>query len=186
MMETLHWTTRDLELLPDDGKRYEVVDGELLVSKQPDWQHQLVCTQLLVFLQTWNNQTHAGIANLAPGLVFTDDTAVVPDVVWISRERLRTALQADGKLHSSPKLVVEVLSPGSENARRDREVKLKLYSRRGVQEYWVIDWQERRIEVYRRNNGLLALERTLNEADTLQSPLLPGFSCAVNQLFTSI
>jgi Uma2 family endonuclease len=184
-MDTLHWTTRDLELLPDDGKRYEIVEGELFVSKQPNWQHQFVCTQLLVSLQTWNNQTHAGVANFAPGLIYTEDTAVVPDVVWISRERLRTALQDDGKLHSSPELVVEILSPGSENARRDREVKLKLYSRYGVEEYWVIDWQGRRMEVYRRKNALLALEKTLNETDALQSPLLPGFSCEVSQLFAS-
>ena len=185
-MNMLRWTTRDLELLPDDGKRYEIVEGELFVSKQPNWQHQLVCTQLLVFLQAWNSQTHAGVANLAPGLIYTEDTAVVPDVVWISRERLKTALQDDGKLHSSPELAVEILSPGSENARRDREVKLKLYSRYGVDEYWVVDWQERRMEVYRRKNALLALEKTLNEADTLESPLLPGFRCEVGQLFASL
>lgn len=82
--------------------------------------------------------------------------------------------------------MVEILSPGLENARRDREVKLKPYSRYGVEEYWVIDWQERRIEVYQRKNALLALEKTLNEADTLQSPLLPGFSCEVGQLFASL
>jgi Uma2 family endonuclease len=184
-MDTLRWTTRDLELLPDDGNRYEIIDGELYVSKQPDWQHQLVCSQLLFLLQVWSNQTQAGVANLAPGVVFTDDSSVVPDVVWISRARLSTALHADGKLHTIPELVVEVLSPGSENARRDREVKLKLYSRRGAQEYWIVDWRERRIELYRRNNGVLVLNKTLNETDTLQSPLLPGFNCKVSQLFAS-
>src|SRR5712691_10843791 len=117
-MKTLHWTTHDLELLPDDGSRYEIIDGELYVAKQPDWQHQLVCFQLASLLQAWSDQSQTGLANLAPGIIFTDDNNVVPDVVWISRERLRTALQADGKLHASPELVVEVLSPGPENERR--------------------------------------------------------------------
>jgi len=184
-MRTQRWTSHDLELLPDN-KRYDIVDGELYVSKQPDWQHQFVSGRLFAALQAWSDQTLAGMANLAPGVIFDDDDDVVPDVVWVSRERLRTALQADGKLHSSPELVIEVLSPGSENARRDRQVKLKLYSHRGADEYWIVNWQERRIEVYRREEGLLALYKTLNETDMLQSPLLPGFSCVVGQLFSSI
>ena len=185
-MKTLRWTSRDLELLPDDGKRYEIIDGELYVAKQPDWRHQFVCVRILMLLQTWSDQTQLGMANLAPGIIFTDDNNVVPDVVWISGERLRTALQSDGKLHASPELVVEVLSPGAENERRDREVKLKLYSRRNAHEYWIVNWQERNIEVYRREEGILELDRTLNENDTLQTPLLPEFRCKVEQLFTSV
>ncbi|MBV9019481.1 MAG: Uma2 family endonuclease [Ktedonobacteraceae bacterium] len=183
MMKTVRWTIHDLELLPDDGKRYEIIDGELYVSKQPDWQHQLVCFQLAALLKAWSEQSEAGLANLGPGIIFTDDTNVVPDVVWISRERLKTALWEDGKLHSCPELVVEVLSPGSINERRDREVKLKLYSRRGAEEYWIVNWQEQRLEVYRRQEGILELDKTLGEADTLQSPTLPGFRCRVGQFF---
>jgi len=185
-MDTLRWTIHDLELLPDDGKRYEIIDGELYVAKQPDWQHQLVCFQLASLLQAWSEQSQIGLANLAPGIIFTDDNNVVPDVVWISRERLRTALQADGKLHAAPELVVEVLSPGPENERRDREVKLKLYSRRNAKEYWVVNWQERSVEVYRRENAVLTLSKTLDENDILESPLLPGFRCQVSLLFKNL
>src|SRR6266852_1165307 len=176
-MKTLHWTSRDLELLPEDGSRYEIVDGELYVAKQPDWQHQLVGFRLGFLLQVWNEQSQAGFVNLTAGIIFADDTNVIPDVIWISQERLKTALHKDGKLHNAPELVVEVLSPGAETERRDREVKLKLYSRRNAQEYWVVNWQERNIEVYRRQEGVLELDRTLNENDTLQTPLLPGFHC---------
>ena len=98
-------------------------------------------------------------------------------MVWISQERLKTALHKDGKLHNAPELVIEVLSPGAENERRDREVKLKLYSRRNVKEYWVVNWRERTLEAYRREDAVLTLEKTLEETDVLQSPLLPGFSC---------
>jgi Uma2 family endonuclease len=184
-MKTLRWNSRDLELLPDN-KRYDIVDGELYVSKQPHLHHQIVCSKVIALLQQWSDQTQLGLPIVAPGLIFADDDDVVPDVVWISWKRLETALQADGKLHSSPELVIEVLSPGSDNARRDREVKLKLYSRHGAQEYWIINWQERRLETYRREEGILTLDKTLDEADALQSPLFPGFNCKIGQLFTSI
>ena len=185
-MKTLHWTIRDLELLPDDNNRYEIIDGELYVSRQPDWEHQLVSGEIFAVLRAWSRQTGAGVANFTPGIIYADDTNVVPDVVWISQERLSSALQADRKLHNTPELVVEVLSPGSENERRDREVKRKLYSRRNAKEYWIVNWRERNLEIYRRQEAVLELDRTLNETDTLESPLLPGFRCKVSELFVGL
>ncbi len=187
-MNTLQWTSKDLELFPDDmsGKRYEVIDGELYVSKQPRWEHQFLCNRLWEVLQTWSRRTKMGIANSAPGVIFDDDEDVAPDVVWISRERLLGALQPDGKLHDAPELAIEVLSPGGKNERRDREIKLKLYSRHGVLEYWVVDGQKRRIEVYRRQQAVLELVATLYEGDTLLSPILPSFSCQVRELFDEL
>lgn len=182
-METLRWTSHDLELLPDNEKRYEIVDGELYVSKQPSWEHQLISLELGILLSTWSKQTRRGVTNVAPGIIFDDDDDVAPDLVWISRERLATALQSDRKLHSAPELAIEILSPGPTNERRDREVKLKLYSRRGVLEYWVVNWQERSIEIYQRERALLALNRKLYTDDVLESPLLPGFSFLVGDLF---
>jgi len=186
MTTTSRWTSADLETLPDNGKRYEIIDGELHVSKQPHWNHQVVCGQLFALLQAWNRTTTAGYANLAPGVIFADDEDVAPDVVWISRARLAASLAPDGKLHAAPELVVEVLSPGSLNERRDREAKLKLYSRRGVHEYWIIDWRARQIELYRREEQALHLVATLYEADTLQTPLLPGFALSLANLFEDI
>jgi Uma2 family endonuclease len=80
--------------------------------------------------------------------------------------------------------VVEVLSPGPTNERRDREAKLKLYSRRGVQEYWIVDWQRRQVEVYRREQAALRLAHTLLPGDTIDSPLLPGFQCQIERFFS--
>lgn len=185
-MASLRWTSQDLEALPDDGKRYEIIDGELYVSRQPHWYHQLVCAHLASLLEAWSRETKAGMANVAPGIVFAEDNDVVADVVWVSRKRLTTALQADGMLHSAPELIAEVLSPGAHNVARDREAKLKLYSRRGVLEYWIVSWQERYVEGYRRENALLKLQYTLYENDVLQSPHLPGFRCQVKQIFAGI
>ena len=186
-MKTLHWTSSDLELLPDDeGKRYEIVDGELHVSKQPSWQHQLVCLRIAALLEAWCDRTEEGEANFAPGLIFADDNDIVPDVVWISNERLAFALEADGKLHAAPELVIEVLSPGSANAKRDRQLKLNLYSRREAQEYWIVDWQTRQVEVYRRKGNALTLYAILHEGDSIQSLLIPEFECKVSRLFTRV
>ncbi len=134
MSQSLRWTSADLELLPDDGKRYEIIDGELYVSKQPHWYHQIVCTVLSSPLLRWSLDTGAGVVNGAPGVIFADDDDVAPDLVWVSKERLATVLAPDGKLHAAPDLVVEVLSPGTTNERRDRDAKLKLYARRGGRE----------------------------------------------------
>jgi Uma2 family endonuclease len=186
MATGLRWTSADLTVLPDDGKLYEIVDGELYVSTQPHAYHQYVCLRIGRFLDEWNDQTGAGMAIPAPGLLFGESEDVAPDLVWISSERLATALEPDGKFHSAPELVIEVLSPGSANERRDREVKLKLYSRRGVHEYWIVDWRQRQVEVYRREQAALHLVETLYEQDALRSPLLPGFTHRVAELFGTI
>jgi Uma2 family endonuclease len=119
--------------LHNDGKRYEIIDGDLYVSRQPGCHHQYACTQLSGALVIWSNQSSLGGTLQAPSVIFADDDDVVPDVVWISRERLAGTLDQTGHLHTAPELVVEVLRPGSVNERRDREVKLKLYSCRGGQ-----------------------------------------------------
>jgi Uma2 family endonuclease len=182
MSSTTRWTSADLGVLPDNGARYEIIDGELHMSKQPHADHQEVCGEIFGELRDWNKKTGLGKVYFAPGIIFAEDDDVAPDVVWISNDRLSTALEADGKLHSAPELVIEVLSPGSSNEKRDRDVKRKLYSRRGVSEYWIIDWQKRQIEIYRREEAQLRHAATFFDADTLQSPLLPGFSCVVSSL----
>lgn len=183
MSTTSRWTSADLDALPDDGKRYEIIDGELHMSKQPHWHHQYVCMKISSKLDAWNDEAGLGEVNFAPGVIFADDDDVAPDVVWISNARLVTALEEDGKLHVAPELAVEVLSSGSANERRDRKLKLELYSRHGVSEYWIVNWRTRQIELYRREQAQLKHVATLFEADKLESPLLPGFSCSVASLF---
>jgi Uma2 family endonuclease len=183
MSQSIHWTSADLDALPANGTRYEIIEGELYMSKQPDWHHQFVSGRIFRVLDEWNEQSGLGVAIIAPGIIFADDINVAPDVVWISRERLQTAQGEDGKLHAAPELVVEVLSPGQPNAERDMETKRKLYSRRGVQEYWVVDWRLRQVEIYRREQAALVLQATLFAEDMIESPLLPAFRCQVQRLF---
>ncbi|PYS09372.1 MAG: hypothetical protein DMG15_24055 [Acidobacteria bacterium] len=180
------FTSADLESFPDDGKRYEIIDGELYVSKQPHFYHQGVCSRILLKLEQWSQQSGDGEAVIAPGLVLADDDDVAPDVVWVSSRRMATTLGDDGKFHAAPELIVEVLSPGAANEKRDRDAKLKLYSRRGVDEYWIMDWRRRSVEVFRRKNARLILTTTLRDSDILTTPLLSRFACPVSELFEGI
>ncbi len=183
---SLRWTSADLEVLPNGDRKYEIIDGELFMSRQPHWHHQKACGNIYFLLQKWSETTGLGMANFAPGIIFAEDDDVAPDVVWISNERMKTALADDGKLHSAPELAVEVVSRGFQNERRDREVKLKLYSRRGVSEYWIADWWNKNLEVFRRENAELKLVGTFYSDDILESPLLPGFKCRIAEIFAGV
>jgi len=181
----LRWTVRDLDAMPDDGgwKRYEIIDGDLFVTRAPHIRHQGAGGKLHVRLEIWSEETGLGNAFQVPGVIFTPTDAVIPDVVWISRERLANGIDAAGHLIVAPELMVEVLSPGEQNEQRDKEVKLKLYSQHGVREYWIVNWQLKTLEVYRRSDAQLQLVVTLLDGDILTSPLLPGFSTPIAGIF---
>ena len=183
--QTRRWTLADLDALDDhDGWiRYEIIDGELYELHAPGNPHQETCARATTRLGTWNERADLGTLLVAPGLIFDDENNTIPDLVWVSHARRAALEQADSKLHGGPELVVEVLSPGVENERRDREIKLALYSRRGVDEYWVLDPAARTVSIYRRGGTALDLIAILTDRDTLTSPLLPGFVAAVIDLF---
>jgi Uma2 family endonuclease len=182
---SLRWTTRDLDAMPDDSgwKRYEIIDGELFVTRAPHIRHQGAASKLNIALGNWSAQTKLGSVFQTPGVIFSESDAVIPDVVWISQERLENGVDDAGHLTIAPELMVEVLSPGDQNEQRDKEVKLKLYSRHGVQEYWVLNWQIKTLEIYRRDGVQLQLVATLLGNDTLTSPLLPDFSVVLSIIF---
>jgi len=133
--ERVRWTIADIKLLPDNGDRYEIIDGELFVTKIPHWSHQKAVGNAYAELNKWSELKGLEEAVPTPAIIFTDADNVIPDVVWVSKEGLPMLLDKAGHLTGALELVIEVLSEGAENQRRDREVKLKLYASRGVQEY---------------------------------------------------
>lgn len=181
--EPFRWTTKDLELLPDNGDRYEIIDGELFMTRAPHWKHQKASGRIYTALDLWSQATQLGETVPAPGVIFSDADNVIPDVVWTSRERLVLLLDDAGHLTAAPELIVEVLSSGPTNQQRDRDLKLRLYSARGVREYWMIDWEAQQLEIYRRYGAALRLVATLFPQDELTSPMLPGFSFQIAMLF---
>jgi Uma2 family endonuclease len=120
----------------------------------------------------------------APGVIFSEADNVIPDVAWVSNARLADSLDEAGHLTVAPELIVECLSYGGDNERRDRQLKLKLYSARGVLAYWIVDWKQQSVEVYERQGTRLVLIETLRSGDRLTCSLLPGFAMEVARLFS--
>mgnify|MGYP001796766454 CR=1 FL=1 len=177
------WTVDDLDHLPENGDRYEVIDGDLYVTRVPHWKHQAAVGGFYFELQSWSKKNGFGKAVPSPGVNFSLWSAVIPDVVWCSTNRLERLLNENGHLTGAPELIVEVLSQSQKDKDRDRKAKLKLYSVEGVQEYWICDYERQIIQIFRRDNAILVKAMTLYSSDTLTSPLLRDFSCRVEDLF---
>ena len=117
--EKICWTIADLELFPENGKRYEIIAGELFVTRAPHWQHQKISLNIGAELRKWCAQTGLGEVAIAPGVIFSEADSVIPDVVWVSRERLSDILDDAGHLIDAPDLAVEVISKSAGDRQRD-------------------------------------------------------------------
>ena len=169
----------DYCLLPNNGKRHEIIDGELLVTPSPCRAHQYVVTQLSYYLVEHVKREGGGQVYVAPfDVVFSFHDVVEPDILYVAKERASVVTEMN--VQGAPDLVVEVLSETT--AEIDRTTKLKLYARNGVQEYWLIDPEACTAEVYRRKGRGLARVASLQASDMLTTPLLPGFSVCLRKL----
>ena len=169
----------DYCLLPNNGKRYEIVDGELFVTPSPWQRHQLVLANLLYYLTDFVKKRDLGKVYPAPfDVVFSEYDVVEPDVVYVSKAH--ASVVTEKNIQGAPDLVVEVLSDGT--ARIDRTTKLKLYARNGVAEYWVIDPVAYSAEIYRLVSGGYELAAQLDSSQSLTSPLFPGFALPLIRL----
>ncbi len=172
-------TYDDYCLLPNDGKRYEIIDGELFVTPSPRRSHQKVVGNLYYYLTHYIKTQQLGEVYVAPfDVVFSRFDVVEPDILYISAAR--ASVLTDKNVQGAPDLVVEVLSETT--AEVDRTTKLKLYARFGVQEYWIIDPEGPSAEVYGRKGRLFELITKLGADGNLASPLFPGFSLPVRKL----
>lgn len=143
---TGRWTAERVRALPDDGNRYEVVDGELLVTPSPSDPHQRSVRELAFALHAFVERHGFGEVLFSPSDIELDPKSMVqPDVFVFG---LLEGRIARGWNSGAPLLlVVEVLSPGT--ARADRTIKRKRYQRAGIPEYWIVDLDDRVIEVWR-------------------------------------
>lgn len=179
----MKWTSADLELLTENDRTYEIIGGELYMTRAPHWKHQTSIARITNALVSWSNQSKLGQTIINPGVIFSDENNVIPDLIWIGNERLEFCVNESGHLTGAPELVVEVLSQKASDIKRDKETKLKLYSNGGVKEYWIVNWQLKQVEIYRRYQGQLTLVITLLEQDLITSELLPNFSCQISDFF---
>ena len=179
-------TIADWDSLPHgDGNRYEIIEGELFVSCSPGLTHQIVSDNLVFLIRSFLKTNPIGTVVSTPGLILSNFSGVIPDLVFFSREQ-RDTIVIDDRLHGSPALVIEILSPGSTNIRRDRVAKLQLYAKHGVPEYWIIDPRIMTLERYVDQGSSLILLETLRYEDSLSTTALPGFSCQMSEIFSQL
>jgi Uma2 family endonuclease len=149
-----YFTADMVRALPDDGNRYELVWGELLVSPSPVPQHQRVIKRLILALDDYCERTGAGEAMMSPAdISWSEDTLVQPDVFVVS------PIDANAERWSGVRtlcLVAEVLSPST--ARHDRFQKRKLYQSQGVETTWLVNLQQRTAEVWTPNQSFPSVE----------------------------
>lgn len=173
------YTREDFYSLPEstDGKRYELIDGDLIVSPSPDYFHARIVQNVNYLLDHFVRQNNLGVVLCSPyDIELTENFIVVPDLIYISNKRqsIITRRNAQG----APDLLVEVHSPS--NASRDRGVKRKRYQQYGVREYWMVDPDKRSLTVCDFDKDV---ERVYGEADTFDCPSLPGLTVTVADVF---
>ena len=174
-------TYEDYVQFPEDGQRHELIDGEHYASPVPYIRHQRIIVRVVGLLAKFAADTGCGEVLLAPtDVVLTQYDVVQPDVLFVSRERLN--VMGEKFISGPPDLAVEVLEP--ETWHKDFDLKLRLYERVGVREYWIIDPERAVVTVYRLGPQGFGPPLALSAAkgDVLTSPLLPGLTVPVAEL----
>lgn len=172
-------TYADYVSLPDDGRRYQLVEGELVVMASPNTRHQLVVGEIYYRLRQHIDQLRLGRVMVSPLDVVLDDHNVLqPDVLFVSTER--GGVVAPQNLRGAPDLCVEVLSPGTEPL--DRVRKLELYARFGVSHYWIVDLDAHAIEEYLREGEVFRVRSVTSFDDTFRPALFPSFELSLSAL----
>lgn len=175
-------TIADLDCTPDDGNKYELIEGEIYMSRAPSLTHQITLQNFQMSLGSYVTTNPIGIVVPGPGVIFDDFNGVIPDIIFFSNER-RAEIASGDRLNGAPDLVIEIISPGAENERRDRVLKRRLYGRFGVKEYWLVDLINRSVEVYALGQDGLELKASYSGDDEMTSSLLPGFRARLTDLF---
>ena len=171
----------DLVNMPDDGCRYEIHGGELVVVPSPLLLHQIVAAEVFTRLNDYRRRC-GGLAVVAPlDIVFDEHDVVQPDVVFFRAERLGL-LDPRAVTRAVPDIAVEVLSPST--AATDRGRKMRMFARYGVPEYWIVDPVRRQIEVHVLEADTYRLAQTARAGDTVRSVLLPDLRFDAGSVFT--
>jgi Uma2 family endonuclease len=175
-------TYDDFLLFPDDGKRHEIIDGEHYVTPSPTPRHQVLLGRLHFEIELFLRQ-HPGTGKvfLSPlDVIFTKWDVVEPDLLFIAMDQVD--ILTEKNVQGPPALVIEIASPGTR--KRDEGIKLRLFDRGGVQEYWLVDPESNRVKVSRRQpDGSFTRVADLSHEDQLTTALMPELTIPLMQLF---
>jgi len=175
-------TVDHLEAMPEDGNRYEVIEGELFVSCAPGLTHQIVSGNIHHIFSSYLDEHPMGTIVATPGLMLDLYSGVVPDLVFFTHERGRVIV-AKEKLHAAPELVIEIVSPGRPNIERDRVAKFQLYAKHGVIEYWIVDSENQALEVYKSTEKSFGPASIFKGEKLVISAVLPELNYSAESFF---
>lgn len=175
-------TYDDFVQFPDDGLRHEIIDGVHYVTPSPLVRHQVLVGRLHFAIEA-HLRAHPGTGQvfLSPlDVVLSNHDIVEPDLLFVGADR--DEILTTKNLQGAPSLVIEVLSKHTRS--RDRRLKRDLYERTGVREYWLVDPETSAVTIYRQEQaGRFGPSETLERSRTLETPLLPGFTLSLPELF---
>lgn len=175
------YTYEDYEAFPDDGNRYEIIDGEVYVTAAPFEPHQWAVGELQRLLGNYVMEHRLGRVYPAPfAVVLGPHDVVEPDVIYISRARL-DIIDHRGRVRGAPDLCIEVASPSTR--RVDRVVKFARYAQFGIPEYWIVDPATQRVDVFTLDKEAYVLVAGVQGNDRIPSRLLPGLTLRPDDLF---
>ncbi len=176
------WTYADYLNFPDDGRRYEIIAGELYMSNAPNSDHQSAVTEISRQVANFVIAHKLGKVLVAPFEVHLSETSrpVQPDVLFVKAARWpNSKIQFfDG----APDVVVEVISPSS--SRLDRVIKFTAYEKAGVAEYWIVNLHTKTVEVYTLSVGEYALFGEFSGSEVVKSAVLDGLEIVCETLFS--
>lgn len=178
----LRLTYEDYRLIPGDGKRHELIEGEHYMSPSPSIKHQRLSGRLFAALYACLQQHPVGEVFAAPcDVVLSDFDVVQPDLIFVATAR--AAIVTEANIRGIPTLVVEILSEG--NRKLDETIKRQRYEHYGIPEYWIIDPALDQVKIYRLTDGRYgqASILTLEAQELLTTPLLPALSLPLATLF---
>lgn len=176
------WTYEDLFSLPDDGRRYEIIEGELYEMPSPKSAHALAVINLIALLLPILGKLGGQLLTAPIDVFFPGANPVQPDILVILPNG--SAQIVERGVDGPPDLLIEVLSPS--NRTHDMLTKRALYGRAGVREYWLVDREARTIEILALDRDALHLVSTASGSETPVSPLFGSLPVAAADLFADI
>ena len=175
----IKFTVKDYMSMPD-GKRYQLLHGEMILAPSPNTIHQSILRRLSRAIEDFVAENALGQVWFAPlDVVLSNHDVAQPDILFVSNSR--SSIVTEANIQGAPDLVVEILSSGT--ATYDRGYKQALYSRHGVREYWLVDPDAETVEVLAQGAQSLLLHATHGRGESLTSPLLPGLAIGLEQVF---
>ncbi|MEW5766941.1 MAG: Uma2 family endonuclease [bacterium] len=174
------WTYEDYLHLPNDGKTYQVIGGELFMAPAPLVYHQTLSRNLAFIIWNFVKKHDLGEVFFAPvDIIFSQINVTQPDIIYIAKERL--GIKKEKGIFGAPDWIIEILSPSTSNL--DLRMKKQLYQSFGVREYWIVDSSEKKLQVYFLKGGSYTVKEVYFQTDVVEVKTIKGLKINLAEVF---